>query len=140
MESRGRADHRVGYNAQRRRLFRVPVSIELKLCLDASPVPPGSEPARLTTIDISGGGLSFFWAYPLKIACTFDGTVCLKTQNGQKLVPFTGTVVGCVKQPDQSYRISVQFVQITEAERSEVIRYCMLKQIEIRNKLRNYLI
>ncbi|WP_083935511.1 flagellar brake protein [Paenibacillus ginsengihumi] len=140
MESRGRADRRVDYNVQRRRLFRVPVSIELKLCLDASPVSHDGEPARLTTLDISGGGLSFLWAYPLKIAHTFEGTACLKTQNGQRLVPFTGAVVGCVKQPDQSYRISVQFVQITEAERSEVIRYCMLKQIEMRNKLRNYLI
>ena len=64
------------------------------------------------------------------------GSLHLKTPDKQLKVEFNGRIVRVMKQENQIYRISLQFVDMNESIRSEIIRYCMYKQIELRNKIK----
>ncbi|MGE7225472.1 flagellar brake protein [Paenibacillus sp. PDC88] len=124
--------------AQRRRFFRVPVETELELVLDPAEKANQHETIKLTTRDISGGGVSFHFPNPMENGILVRGTLHLKTNNFEKAVSFHGKIVNCMKQSDHLYRISLEFLNMNESVRSDIIRYCMLKQIEIRNKLKDY--
>jgi len=66
------------------------------------------------------------------------GTLHLKTSRYRNTIGFHGQIVNCMKQEDRWYRVSVEFLNMKESVRSEVIRFCLTKQIELRNKLRNF--
>ncbi|WP_055107523.1 flagellar brake protein [Paenibacillus ihumii] len=124
--------------AQRRRFFRVPVEVELNLNLMPDENPNEDELIKVTTKDISGGGISFLCDFEVGIEALIAGTMRLETNNSQNTIEFHGRVVNCIKLPDSNFKISLEFVQLKESTRSDIIKYCLFKQVEARNKLKNY--
>ncbi|PWA09778.1 hypothetical protein DCC39_12510 [Pueribacillus theae] len=125
--------------AERRRYFRVQVGVEMRLCLQSPDNSSEIEYTTLLTHDISGGGLSFL--YPDKLVEKGDlvvGTLHLKTKNDQKKIGFNGKVVNMIKLQNKFFRISLEFIQMKEPVRADMIKFCMTKQIELRKKLKHY--
>lgn len=120
--------------AQRRRFFRVPVETEFTMVPDD----PQHVPVTWKTYDLSGGGLSFLFPDPMEVDQTLKGTLVLKTRGQEKTVSFHGRIVNCIKHQERFYKISIEFLHLKESVRSEIIKYCLFKQIELRNKLKNY--
>ncbi|WP_196427107.1 flagellar brake protein [Paenibacillus woosongensis] len=124
--------------AQRRRFFRVPVEVELNLNLKPAGQPNEDEFIKVTTKDISGGGLSFLCSFEVESEKLVAGVMHLETNNSQNTIEFHGKIVNCAVLPDNNYKISLEFVQMKESIRSDIIKYCLFKQVEARNKLKNY--
>jgi len=124
--------------AQRRRFFRVPVEVELNLNLKPAGHPNEDEFIKVTTKDISGGGLSFLCGFDVVVEKIVAGIMHLETNNSQNTIEFYGKIVNCALLPDDNYKISLEFVQMKESTRSDIIKYCLFKQVEARNKLKNY--
>ncbi|RRJ66980.1 PilZ domain-containing protein [Paenibacillus oralis] len=125
--------------AQNRHFYRVALEIELKLRTKPVDHAAGEDKQLvLTTLDISGGGLSFLCPDPLEPEEEVQGSIYLKTSIYQKHIPFTGKIISCVKHSDQKYRIALRFVEIKDSFRSDIIRFCLYKQTEMRNKFKNY--
>lgn len=125
--------------AQRRRFFRVKIGVPMQIDLTL-PGQQGSQPSKveLYTHNISGGGVAFL--HPKKIADTGDtlsGTLSLKTPSFQSDVPFKAKVISIVKTEHDVFRVALEFKQMREAERADIIKFCMFKQVELRNKLKN---
>lgn len=120
---------------ERRSFFRVPANV--KMYLERN-IAAGIEPSLVFTQDLSGGGLSFL--YPAQIArgTKLQGTLHLKTSSGQGKVDFNGKVVFTKPNNPRTYLISVEFVGMNEATRSEVLKYCISRQLELRNKIKDY--
>ncbi|MGZ7443492.1 flagellar brake protein [Paenibacillus sp. TH7-28] len=124
---------------QHRHFFRVPLEIELKL--RAKPVDHAAgedEQLVFTTLDISGGGLSFLCPAPLEQGEEVQGSIYLSKSVYQKHIPFTGKIISCAKHSEQKYRVALRFVEIKDSFRSDIIRFCLYKQTEMRNKFKNY--
>lgn len=124
--------------AQRRRFFRVPVEVELNLNLKTIEHSDEDEFVKMTTKDISGGGLSFLCDFAVETEKLIAGIMHLETNNTQNTIEFHGKIVNCAKLQDNTYKISLEFVQMKESIRSDIIKYCLFKQVEARNKLKNY--
>ena len=124
--------------AQRRRFFRVPAETEIELVLDSAEDDSEHEPIKLTTRDISGGGVSFLSPDPMEYGMLIHGRLHLPSNSSEAAVPFHGKILNCMKQSDQLFKISLEFLNMNESVRADIIKYCMVKQIEIRNKLKNY--
>ncbi|MNJ40805.1 flagellar brake protein [Paenibacillus bouchesdurhonensis] len=124
--------------AQRRRFFRVPVEVELNLNLKSIERSEEDEFIKVTTKDISGGGLSFLCDFAVETEMLIAGIMHLETNNSQNIIEFHGKIVNCAKLPDNNYKISLEFVHMKESIRSDIIKYCLFKQVEARNKLKNY--
>lgn len=114
--------------AQRRRFFRVQTAVEMRLLL------PSFKDVKANTLktlthDLSGGGVSF-----LSSTKIMEEGVIVKghLHFDQKKVEFQARVVKVIKKQNQIFRNSLQFIEISESSRSEIIRFCMLKQIELR--------
>lgn len=123
---------------QRRRYFRVPVELELNLDLQESKENT-VVPKKVITRDISGGGLSFISPFKLKVDEQVQGVLRLETNTYQNAISFKGRIVHCQKEQN-SYRISLEFIEMKESTRTDIIKYCLYKQLEARNKLKNYLL
>jgi|HigsolmetaGSP12D_1036236.scaffolds.fasta_scaffold00105_3 c-di-GMP-binding flagellar brake protein YcgR len=126
------------YKAQRRRYFRVPAEVDIDLEPDNAEDPGKVGALKLKTRDLSGGGLSFLYPNEIATGMLVKGTLHLKTSRYRNTIGFHGQIVNCMKQEDRWYRVSVEFLNMKESVRSEVIRFCLTKQIELRNKLRNF--
>lgn len=124
--------------AQRRRFFRVPVEVELNLNLKSIEHSEIDEFIKVTTKDISGGGLSFLCDFAVETEKLIAGIMHLETNNSQNMIEFHGKVVNCAKLPGNLYKVSLEFVHMKESIRSDIIKYCLFKQVEARNKLKNY--
>jgi len=125
--------------AQRRRFFRVEAGVEMGLIVQSSNNGKDPEPIKLTTHDLSGGGLSFLYPYQLvRSGDVVEGYLKLKSNSFQKKVDFKGKVLHLIKQPNQVIRCSIEFVDMYEPVRADIIKFCMLKQIEYRKKVKNH--
>lgn len=125
--------------AQRRQYFRVEVACELLLSI-LNENKEGEE-ISLLTYDVSGGGLSFLTRE--KIVNENDlvkGVLFLQTDSIIKRIPFQGRIVNAFKLNHEFFRNSLQFIEMPESVRSEIIRFCLKKQIELRKKLNGELI
>ncbi|CAG7645256.1 flagellar brake protein [Paenibacillus allorhizosphaerae] len=124
--------------AHRRRFFRVPVETEVSL----STLPADNQEAEpygtYVTHDLSGGGLSFLCPHKLEEGELVAGSLQLDTARSRKSIAFTGKIINNVKIRNKRYKVSLEFTEVKEAVRSDIIRFCNFKQIELRNKLRNY--
>jgi|GEM_PF-1569510 len=125
--------------AQRRRFFRVKIGVPLKLQLPSMSKPgENSETIEIYTHNISGGGAAFL--HPKKIVDTgeiISGVLHLKTPNLQSDVPFKARIISIVKTEWDVYRVALEFKEMKEPERADIIKFCMFKQVELRNKLKN---
>lgn len=126
--------------AQRRRFFRVEATAELRLRAfaveDDTNEADELEYGTFLTHDISGGGLSFHSSRQIVAAGDLVvGTLQLKTSTYEKEVAFSGRIVNIVKMQQRIFRISLEFIEMKESVRSDIVKYCMIKQIELRRKL-----
>lgn len=121
---------------QRRRFFRINTSVKLQIILAEEDKEVEDKVWELYTHDISGGGISFLHEQKiLKKDDFIHGTIELKSEEGEEKVTFTANVVNIMPHINNFHKISLEFQDITEKERSEIIRYCMFKQIEMRKKI-----
>lgn len=121
---------------QRRHYFRVNVNTELHLEFESQQDEKEMEKLITYTYDLSGGGLSFL--HPSKVMENGEivqGTLYLNKPNQLKRVNFTGKVVNKMKHEQDFHRVSLKFEEISEAQRSDVIEFCISKQIELRKKV-----
>jgi len=124
--------------AHRRRFFRVPVETELSLSAVVAPQEAAEPYGTYLTHDLSGGGLSFLCPHKLEEGELVTGELKLDTSRSQKSVAFIGKILNNVKIKNKRYKISLEFTAVKEAVRSDIIRFCNFKQIELRNKLKGY--
>lgn len=121
---------------ENRKFFRVPAMVELSIKLQPSTF-RNNDP--LYTLDLSGGGLSFLCPYSIEKGELIEGSLLLKTDNSKKDIAFNGKIVNVHKSPHgKQYKISIEFVDMKESVRTAIIQFCMLKQAQLRKKLRNY--
>ncbi|GIO23517.1 flagellar brake protein [Oceanobacillus sp. J11TS1] len=124
---------------QRRKFFRVKVMEKMDLIL-----PPAKdteetegESITVTTHDISGGGVSFIaHSKKVEVGDEVTGVLYLKTKLDTQKIEFKGKVVNVIKQANKMYKNAIQFIDMREGKRSKILKYCISKQIEIRNKIK----
>ncbi|HLU22675.1 MAG TPA: PilZ domain-containing protein, partial [Bacillaceae bacterium] len=122
---------------QRRRYFRVQVAVEMNLILPSTKDTAG-EKLFVHTYDISGGGAAFIFRHPVvKVGDLVNGSLQYKINSDQRSIDFTGRIVNVMKQENHFYRISLQFMEMNELIRTDIIKFCMYKQIELRKKTQN---
>lgn len=120
--------------AQRRRFFRVQVALNMNLLVASLEEKNKVEKLSLMTYDISGGGVAFLTHTRIvERDSVIKGIIHL---NEDKQIEFTGKVVHVIQQPNKIYRNSIEFIDMSEQVRSEIIQFCMFKQIELRNKIK----
>ncbi|GIQ68763.1 hypothetical protein DUZ99_13995 [Xylanibacillus composti] len=124
--------------AQRRKYFRVPVDMEMELVEKSDDPAKSRQPLLLRTADLGGGGVAFHCAQSIPAGSKTSGVLHLRTKQNSKQIPFHGTIMNCRPLPDGQYKIALEFEDMKESLRSEIIKFCMFKQIELRNKLKNY--
>lgn len=117
---------------QRRNFFRIPAEIEV--WIEAA----SGENAKYVTVDISGGGIAFYEAEDrneeslYRIGDDVIGHMYLEDKNGRKHISFGARVVDLRTGPGGRRRVSVAFTEIKEPLRSEIVRYCIRKQLRAR--------
>lgn len=119
---------------QRRRFFRIPLNIELDVMVSSGFAV--KQPHKVVTCDISGGGFSFYSSDEWRKDVILEGTLRLVKQSDELDIPFIGKVVNCVILDHSKYKVGVEFMEMNETTRSEIIRYCMHRQIEMHKKLK----
>lgn len=129
--------------AQRRRFFRVQVAVQMDLRIQSKTKPEASDEWNLPTYDISGGGLSFLTHQKIVTEGEkVEGTLYLAendnvTENDDVTrMEFKGNIVNVLKLGERVYKTAIEFVDMKDSERTEIIRFCMSKQIELRKALR----
>ena len=123
--------------AQRRRFFRVKVSVDLQLFIQSADDLEQVTEISALTHDISGGGLSFLTREKLvNKDDVVQGIVHLKLGSKQLKVRFKGEIVRVTRQDNQFYKNSLQFIDMNESSRAEIIQYCMIKQVEFHRKVK----
>ena len=121
---------------QRRNYLRIQTSIEIAVKLDDS-IRNYHFLAR--TADLSGGGLSFTCqeTYRLKEQDTLKIWLSLPNKAGQVQHAYAEGEIVRVKAPKEKGKhqwVSVKFVQISESDRSKIVRACYERQLEMRKK------
>lgn len=120
--------------AQRRRFFRVQVALNMNLLVASLEEKNKVEKLTVMTYDISGGGVAFLTHTKIiEKDNVIKGIIHL---DEEKHIEFTGKVIHVIQQPNKIYRNSIEFMDMNEAVRSEIVQFCMFKQIELRNKVR----
>lgn len=123
---------------QRRNYFRVQAGTELHLGVPSVKDPKKLEHVELYTQDLSGGGLSFL---NLKKLVQKDdevtGILHLQIEGVKKEIEFIAIVVGVRETADKVFRTSLEFKEMKEFVRSDIIKYCMAKQMEAVRLRRN---
>lgn len=120
---------------QRRNFLRIDTGVDIAVKLTDS-VRSYHFVAR--TADLSGGGLSFTCSnsYRIQEGDTLQVWMALPGKNGQ--VQHAFTVMEVVRQIPAEERgeqwVSGKFVQIREADRAKVVRFCYERQLELRKK------
>lgn len=123
---------------QRRQFFRVKAAVEMTLVLPpAEDSNEEEEKLNVTTHDISGGGAAFLSESKiLEEGDAVKGVLYLKTDSEQDKVEFKGKIVNVMKQHNQFYKTALQFIDMREGPRSKIVKFCIVKQIEFRNKVK----
>lgn len=116
------------WKVQRRLFFRVPAILQLTV-KEAS-----GDLKKYVTDDISGGGFSFFSKQKdFNVNDEIAGSISLKFDSAMKEVHYMGRIIRMNKDMHKGYRIAVAFTEMKESVRTEIIRYCYRRQLELRN-------
>lgn len=121
---------------QRRDYLRVPVSLNLTIILQ-NPI----QIVKVKTIDLSGGGLSFSSpkVLPLERGQTVNGVIQLPHWKEESIdIRFFGSIRR-VASPDEKrpvQLIAVQFEDIEERSRDQIIQLCFKRELELKRKLK----
>lgn len=115
---------------QRRSFLRVPAELEIA-------VKTGSFAFTALTEDVSGGGVSFLCDVGSALQ-THDSLSCwllLPFRNGAiEHACFKGEVVRVKQLENGKQLVMLQFIEIADAERQRVIRYCFERQFDVRKQ------
>ena len=123
--------------AERRRYFRILVAVNMSITIQSEYPFINEDTLHTNTYDISGGGLSFLHpTKPVEVGMSVHGKLFLVKDGKHHEISFKGKAVKPLRLGNGMYKISLQFVDMEESKRSEIIRFCMYKQIELRNKLK----
>lgn len=114
---------------QRRKFFRVPATLEITLMTESG------EKFNYLTANISGGGASVICpdAEQFAIGAQMTCSLYLEKKNGQQ-ISFTARVVRIDSTSGQKLLI-LHFAEINESQRSQLIRFCQKRELEIYNKI-----
>jgi c-di-GMP-binding flagellar brake protein YcgR len=138
---------------QRRKYFRVPVMLQSVL----HPIEPtalkrsdkrftpeeilascdADTGVEVSVVDLSGGGFAFrSLEKVLSLGQTVVGTLDLPFSKPTRIV-YCAEVRRAVRETESNfYLISLEFTNILEKQRDQILRYCMQRQLEIRKRLR----
>ena len=119
----------------RRNFFRVPA--KLRVYLERNPEAK-LEPALVFTENISGGGFAFLYPEALEQGLLLSGKLHLLTEQFEEYVDFKAQVVDTRPKNNKTFLNAVQFVDMSEQTRTKIIKYCIQKQVELRNKVKDY--
>ena len=120
---------------QRRRFFRVNVAEEMILYIPGEEETDEKKEIKVYTHDLSGGGVAFLLEDKIvNIGDPIEGTLYLHKKKEQMVIEFEATIVNMMKHNHRFYRISLQFENMSEKIQSDIVGYCIFKQVEIRNK------
>jgi len=116
---------------QRRTFLRVNAEVEIAVKL--------KDTTRFitTTVDISGGGLSFYSVskYNLTEGDTLSCWVLVHYKNGSvEHVPLNAEIVRIKDQEHHRSIVMLKFMSISDVERQKLIRYCFEKQFDFRDR------
>lgn len=92
-----------------------------------------ARPIATMTKDISAGGLRALMATPLPVGTTVNVKLHLE---GEDILESIGEVVRIIKPKSEheKYAVAIKYYQISEKDRSQVIKFIYRKQIERRKK------
>jgi c-di-GMP-binding flagellar brake protein YcgR len=118
----------------RRNYFRVPARANIEI------LKPSGEIYSLMTEDLSGGGASFISPDPnlFQLNEEVNGVIRLQGKSELIRIPFVGKIANAKTIPGFGRKFGVCFTGIKEKHRSQIIRFCLKRQSEIRNKLEHY--
>jgi c-di-GMP-binding flagellar brake protein YcgR len=118
---------------QRRNYFRVPARVEIEIHQ------PSGGIHKFVTEDLSGGGASFICPAPdlFHMNEEVTGVIRLEAKSEIINIPFIGKIANAKNILSGGRIFGVSITDIKEKHRSEIIRYCIRRQCEIRNKLKN---
>lgn len=120
---------------QRRRFFRVNVANEMKIFIPQEDTNEQQE-INVYTHDLSGGGVSFLTEKSMvEIGDVVTGVLYIEKNTAPLEVTFKASIVNIMRHESQFYKISLQFEEMNEKDQSDIIGYCIFKQVEIRNKI-----
>ncbi|GAA4713994.1 flagellar brake protein [Brevibacillus fulvus] len=115
---------------EKRNYFRVPAALAVAIETEEG------KKARFTTEDVSGGGMAFFAKNHdlFQVGEKIKGSLLVAHHPEAKDISFQGKIVNVIQEKDKFSRISVEFIDMKEHVRREIISYCIRRQIDIRNK------
>src|SRR5699024_4112746 len=120
---------------QRRRFFRVKVTDEMISYIQEEENADKTKKVKVYTHNLKGVVIAFLSKDNIvNIDDAVTGTLYLKKKHQSMTKHYEATIVNVIKHNDRFYRISLQFENINEKNQSDIISYCFLKQVEIRNK------
>ncbi len=116
---------------QRRTFLRVNAEVEIAVKL--------KDMTRFitTTVDISGGGLSFYSVskYNLKEGDPLSCWVLVNYKNGSvEHVPLNAEIVRIKDREHHRSIVMLKFMKISDVERQKLIRYCFERQFDFRDR------
>lgn len=115
---------------QRRGFFRWAVPLPVRFTVRSE---DGRSPAQIAhTLDISGGGLCVPWNEPLEVGREIEIDLALDREP----MHASARVVESRPNPDgpAAYHLALEFVRISEADRSRIVRFIFRKQWASRSR------
>lgn len=123
--------------AQRRGFFRIEVAVPMDLFIAHPNKPEQMIELNTHTYDIGGGGVSFLSTENIvEEGDIVEGKLYLNRKERSSIVKFKGKVVRLLHMPNEINRIAIEFIEMKESTRTQIIQFCMFKQSELRNKIR----
>ena len=119
---------------QQRHYVRIETAIQVLVKFCQTDQPDSEVELNALTKDVSGGGVLLITKQPIPLAKQVLVTIALPDSN-EKMV-LSGQVIRSEQpKPEQHlYRVGVKFTNISEKQRSSIIRYVFKTQLERRNK------
>ena len=121
---------------QRREFYRTPTAVSVEITVATDQIlhlaPDKIRHFRTVTHDISGGGMSIRSETSMQVGTVVEARLSLPDELPAIKAPLK--VANCVPMPPRGgkhfYRIGMDFLSLTEAERSRIIRYLIKVQMK----------
>src|SRR5699024_4274551 len=116
-----------------RAFARVDVLTEVKILLDHS--------CTTTTLNVSGGGMCLLFPNEVKIVIDeeFSCELNIDVKNERVTIPIKCIVVRIgVYEQYEEYKVFVHFIEISESDRSKIVKFCFQKEVETRRLQLDY--
>lgn len=114
---------------QRREYVRVKTPVEVVVEFEG-------RLSRFVTEDISAGGLAFVSPYPpgFLTGDLVNVTIGLSYNNGEHIDVHTDAIVIRTTEVEHQLKISLQFTNVSEADKQQIVRFCFEREVMNRKK------